>query len=91
MIELSAAVDEVEYPLVYLRWVDSSSYSRANWHPISEHDVSAEEIYSTGFIVDESDDFLTLAMSISVGGNMLGDITIPKLAIRENLRVSSSA
>lgn len=75
--------DFVEFPLTYIKWLDSTSYSDQAWHRIESHDVKCIPIHSVGFLIHEDDEKVTLSMNISEEGFMCGDMTIPKSAILE--------
>lgn len=76
--------------IVHVSWVDSS-YAAAGWHMKDDVEElvkeAVEQCESIGFVIHETDEALTLALSIATHqyGAMM---TIPKLAIKATTEVN---
>lgn len=72
---------KTKYPMTYVKWIDSGSYANQYWHEIKNHDTSILDIETVEFLVHEDQSSVTLALCVSKNDNMIGDMTIPKVAI----------
>ena len=67
--------------LVLVEWIDSCSPSVNGWECINEVELKPpSKPWTVGFILEETEDCITLVQTIS-GDQILGRITIPKVAI----------
>ena len=65
---------------VYIEWQDSCSLAGNVWHDNNRH-ASTSLCKTTGFIIHEDQNSITIASHIDSNKHMAGDITIPKRAI----------
>ena len=72
---------------LYLEWEDSCSLGGRVWHDQDAH-VSTSICMTTGFVIKEGKQSITIASHITPQGDMAGDITIPKRAITKRRVVS---
>lgn len=78
---------------VLVRWVDSCG--EGGWHQRGDAKREAHEVNlearTVGFVVDETDDWLLLAMGSMHKGNVVHDtMQIPKTAIRSVQQLSKA-
>lgn len=62
-------------------WLDSASPGTGSWLTLDNYDVSPTCIVSRGFLIKETKTFVVVASSVSTSGQVLGLITVPKVAI----------
>ena len=81
--------DDVSYPLVVVKWVDSYGCG-SQWGEIPDSEPGAHYCYSVGWLVRESVDAILLVPHISPNNDSIGsvehgcgDMVIPRSAIRE--------
>jgi hypothetical protein len=64
--------------LVYVEWEDSCSFSRNGWREIGSESLTTSKIKTIGWIVDETDTFITISNCISEESNCTNHFTIPR-------------
>lgn len=76
---------------VYLEWIDSSSCSNGAWNHVDVVNLKDKEALvciTIGFILNETDTYITVYSTTDCGKYVAGDMTIPKVAIRKRRVVS---
>lgn len=67
---------------VYVKWLDSQGYRYDAWRRVEEtNDLKPEIVETRGYILQETDEYITIAASVSNADNALGVVCIPKVAI----------
>jgi len=65
---------------LYLEWTDSSTIR--GWRDMDiPQDLAPSRIVSTGYLIRETDAYLTISNSVSINGNALDPLSIPKSVI----------
>lgn len=74
---------------VKVEWMDSCS-SNTNWALLSEFEAEIEPVYITsyGVIVQETDDFITIAQNYGINPEQVCNLmTIPKGCIKNSIEL----
>lgn len=74
----------------HVKWIDSSCAS--GWHPKEESiGTTPANCVTIGFLLEETDDYVSLYMSDDGQGNIDNCLTIPKFAVTEMVTIGESA
>lgn len=90
MKKVTALIRGKEQRPEYVRWIDSHSFIRQVWRTLDDTSENWDllPIDTVGYVINESKQSLQLGMSVSrPGGNITGDITIPKSAIVKRIKL----
>ena len=68
--------------VTYIQWIDSASYAVPWSSPQDIAELEPVVIHTVGFVVNETDEFITLVSSLTDDAAG-GDVTIPKVAIKD--------
>lgn len=68
--------------VTYVQWIDSASYATPWSSPQDIAELEPIVIHTVGFVVNETDEFITLVNSLADDAAG-GDVTIPKVAVRQ--------
>jgi hypothetical protein len=85
---------KIPYPLVEIIWSDATSNSDS-WVHLDDI-ATPEQINTTGFLVKEADDYVTVAASVSTQEETIGTVgntmTIPKgmIVSRREVRIAKA-
>lgn len=77
-----------KYDIVKVKWMDSASQGRQDWHLLSDHDHSIVIVTSVGHLIYEDDQIITLVLSLSTEAMIVGDMTIPKACILKRKKLA---
>ena len=75
---------EIERYLKHAEWIEwEDTWGVSTWQPISRRrtDTEPTRCYSVGYVLNETDESVVLAMSIDTLGNCDHSLTIPKNVI----------
>ena len=83
----------MRFPVVYVEWLDSSH--KPEWHTLSETQHPSDKCVSVGFLVDETDDWITFIQSCTNREKDANDqadasMTIPKVAITKRILLTGA-
>ena len=71
--------------IVYVKWIDSASLT--GWRSAEQHKGPPPYIESAGYLLEKTDEYVTLLQSMSAYGNGDNSLTIPRCAIKRIRRV----
>lgn len=80
---MEVKVDPQKLKAYAITWIDAAT--KSGWHDISELGIA--ECYAIGYLVKDTKEYLSLAVTISDDGGVLGTISIPKAWIKKRKRV----
>ena len=77
----------MNYPLVEVQWADSSSHGSQPWHSIEDVREAAAKhqtiaCWSAGYLVDSTEDQITLALGHNGEQDVQLPLTIPRSCVR---------
>ena len=68
--------------VLYIQWIDSASLTSPWSSPQDIADLEPAIVHTVGFLVNETNDFITLVSSVTDDAAG-GDVTIPKVATKD--------
>ena len=78
----------MRFPVIYVEWLDSSH--TPNWHDFDQTKHPVDNCASVGFLVDETDDWITIIQSCTNREKEANDqadasMSIPKVAVTKRV------
>ena len=80
--EINEEINEDMCEVHYVQWIDSASLTSPWSSPQDIADLEPAIVHTVGFLINETNDFITLVSSVTDDAAG-GDVTIPKVAIKD--------